>query len=51
MSAPAPKVLKFNAEVPMRLRPTKHARKDAGVHPVQNDRLKHSSNMPVDMDA
>ena len=29
--------LKFNAAVPMRLYPTKHARKDAGIHPVQDD--------------
>ena len=42
-------LLKFNAEVPICLRPTKHARLDAGVHPIQNDRLKHSSNKPVDM--
>ena len=43
-------LLRLTAEVPMRLRPTKHTRKNAGVHPVQNDRLKHSRNKPVDMD-
>ena len=43
-------LLKFNAAVPIRLQPTKHARKDTGVHPVQNDRLKHNINKPVDMD-
>ena len=42
-------LLNFYAEVPMRLCPTKHARKDAGVHPIQKDGLKHSSNKPVDM--
>ena len=34
----------------MCLHPTEHARKNAEVHPVQNDWLRHSTNRPIHMD-
>ena len=39
--------LELDAALPMTLHPTKHTSKYAGVHSIQNDRLKHSTKMPV----
>ena len=43
-------LLKVKTALSVRLHPTEHTRKDARVHPVQNDRLKHSTNRPMHMD-
>ena len=54
MSAPSPnfwaELFKVNAALSMRFHPPEHTRKDARVHPVQNDRLKHGTNKPMNMD-
>ena len=43
-------LFKLDAAMSMRLHPTEQTRKDAGVQPAQNDRLKHSTNSPMNMD-
>ena len=44
-------LLKFDAAPPMTLDPSKDSSKNAGEHPVQDDRLKHNTNKPVNIDA
>ena len=43
-------LFKLNAALSMRLQITEQTRKGARVLPVQNDRLKHSTNKPMHMD-
>ena len=45
-----PALLELDAALPMCLHLTEHTKKDAGVHPVQKNRLKHSTNKPMHID-